>query len=370
MNAKLRMARFAVWLAVTAAAAGMALASPVGLSKVEWREGPQQGSGTLVLSFGGAAPRFEASAQPWGVEIRLENVSFEAAPFEGVRLVKEEWGTIVRVEKAGATLESVRAAGDTLTLRLGLAGQPAPASGSAYLIGVGDVLSLAVYKNQDLSGEFTVGPDGTVMLPLVGAVPAAGRTEATLTLELTRILEKDYLVDPKVTVTVKNYQSQFVYVTGSVARSSRVSLHPAMTLKDVLSEAGVALVPGQEIVLSRTGGSGEKIHLLSAELEAADAPVPKDGDVLSVQEPLYVFMQGEVRRQGRLVLAKGLTLLQAISMSEGLTDWASKREVRILRKAGDKTNEIRVNLNKVESRETPDPPLEANDVVLVKRRIL
>ena len=111
-------------------------------------------------------------------------------------------------------------------------------------------------------------------------------------------------------------------------------------------------------------------HLLSAELESSGAPLPEDGDVLSVQEPLYVFVQGEVRRPGRIALAKGLTLLQAIAMSEGLTDWASKREVRILRKSGEKNEEIRVNLNKVEAREMPDPPLVSNDIVLVKRRIL
>jgi polysaccharide biosynthesis/export protein len=370
MLVKLKAARIALVLALSIAAAGLAAAAPAGVSKVEWRQGSQQGTGTMILSFDAAAPRFEATARPWGLEIWLEGVALEAAPFEGLRLLKEGAGTRLRFEKAGATLDAVRVAGSVVTFTLGISGQPAPASGSGYLIGVGDVLSLAVYKNQDLSGEFTVGPDGTVTLPLVGAFPAAGRTEATLTQELTGILEKDYLVDPKVTVTVKTYQSQFVYVTGSVSRSSRVALHPAMTLKDVLSEAGVALVPGQEVVLSRTGGTGEKIHLLSAELEAAIAPLPQDGDVLTVQEPLYVFMQGEVRRSGRLALTKGMTLLQAIAMSEGLTDWASKREVRILRKNGEKTEEIRVNLKKVEARETPDPPLLANDVVLVKRRVL
>jgi len=307
--------------------------------------------------------------RPWGVEVWLEGVGFDAVPFEGVRLVKEAGGTRVRFERAGTALRTVRSAGSMMAFELGLAAAT-PDSSAGYPIGIGDVLSLTVYKNPDLSGDYTVGPDGTVTLPLVGAVPAAGRTALTFAQELTRALEKDYLVDPKVTVTVKTYQSQFVYVTGSVGRASRVALHPALTLKDVLSEAGVALLPGQEIVLTRTTGGGEKFHIGNVDLEGANAPALQDGDVLTVQEPRYVFLQGEIRRQGRLVLAKGMTLMQAISMSEGLTDWASKREVTILRRVGDATEKIAVDLRKVEARSVPDPPLQADDVIIVRRRIL
>jgi polysaccharide export outer membrane protein len=367
---KLKTARIATWLGLSVAAACLAAVATTGVSKVEFRQGPDQGSGTLVLRFDAAVPQFEAASEPWGVDVWLEGVSVDAVPFEGVRLVKEQGGTHVRFERAGTALEAVRVGANVVTLQLGLAAAMAPPSASGYVIGVGDQVTLQVYKNQDLSGDFTVGPDGTITLPLVGAVPAAGRSEGVLAQELTRVLGKDYLVDPKVTIAVKTYQSQFVYVTGAVNRASRVSLHPGMTLKDVLSEAGVALVSGQEIVLTRTGSGGDKVAINSADLELPDVPLPRDGDVLSVQEPLYVFMQGEVRRPGRLTLTKGMTLLQAISMSEGLTDWASKREIRILRKEGDSTEEISVNLRKVEGRQVEDPPLRANDVVLVKRRIL
>jgi polysaccharide export outer membrane protein len=101
-----------------------------------------------------------------------------------------------------------------------------------------------------------------------------------------------------------------------------------------------------------------------------DAFEPRDGDVLTVQEPRFVSIYGEVRRPSRVVLVPGLTLLQGITLAEGLTEWASKKEVRILRKGPNGPEEVLVNLNKVEEREIPDPVLQADDVVIVKRRFL
>jgi polysaccharide export outer membrane protein len=105
-------------------------------------------------------------------------------------------------------------------------------------------------------------------------------------------------------------------------------------------------------------------------LEAPDCPVPRDGDVLTVQEPGYVYVQGEVKRPSRLPYVPQMTLLHVITMVEGLTDWANKREVRILRTVGAETVEETVNLKRIEERKDPDPPVQAGDVILVRRRML
>jgi protein involved in polysaccharide export with SLBB domain len=65
-----------------------------------------------------------------------------------------------------------------------------------------------------------------------------------------------------------------------------------------------------------------------------------------------------------------MTLLQAIAMAEGLTEWANKKKIQILRKSGDGTEKLVVNLSAVERHEAPDPVLQPEDVIIVGRRTL
>jgi polysaccharide export outer membrane protein len=308
--------------------------------------------------------------EPGGLSVWLPEVAVGEIRAAGIRASAESGGTRLRIERPGAELRSVTLDAESVRILISRAAPTAMRSSSGYRIGVGDVVTVAVYKNADLSGDFPVAHDGTINLPLVGPVAASGVSDTDLAARIARILDRDFLIDPQVSVSIKTYQSQWVYVTGVVTRAVRIPLSPGMTMKDALSEAGVALSPGQVAVLTRVAGSGESLTLDAEALEARDCPAPRDGDVLTVSEPAYVFVQGEVRRPGRLPLTSNLTLLQAIAMSEGLTDWANKKEVVILRTLGRETVEETINLKKVEDRRVQDPPLKAGDQILVRRRVL
>jgi protein involved in polysaccharide export with SLBB domain len=82
---------------------------------------------------------------------------------------------------------------------------PAPLRflGSEYHAGAGDVLKVTVYGEPDLSGEFIIGPDGKIALPLIGAVPVAGQTLEMIPLTIAAAYRDGYLVDPKVSVELK-----------------------------------------------------------------------------------------------------------------------------------------------------------------------
>ncbi|HEX6851528.1 MAG TPA: polysaccharide biosynthesis/export family protein [Candidatus Polarisedimenticolaceae bacterium] len=365
MLCRVTIAATLVWIAVAVGAAAVAADEAPGAT-VRWESSPNGRSETLVVRFQGAAPHVDAALKAWGLELSFTGVEVAPPLPEGVRVEKDGARTRLRVERGGMTLSGFRVGASEVAFEVAVP-PPVAAGSAAYTIGVGDVLSVTVYKNADLSGEFPVTPEGTVAMPLVGPVRAAGMSEAAFSEALARILAEDYLVDPQVSASVKIYQSQFVYVTGAVPRSSRVAVRPGTTLRGVLSEAGVALAQGMTVELRRS--SGETSILDPAGL---DTVTPKDGDVLTVQEPRYVSVYGEVRRPNRILLTPGMTLLQAIAMAEGLTEWANKKEVRILRKAGTgaEADEVLVNLNKVEDRETADPQLQADDIVIVKRRFL
>lgn len=82
---------------------------------------------------------------------------------------------------------------------------PGRARAQEYTIRPGDVLHITVWGQDDLSKEYPVDDDGFVPFPLVGRVKASGLTTKMLAASLTQALEKDYLVNPQVLVSVKEY---------------------------------------------------------------------------------------------------------------------------------------------------------------------
>jgi polysaccharide biosynthesis/export protein len=111
-----------------------------------------------------------------------------------------------------------------------------PAS-SSYVIGVGDVLRITVWKEPDLTLDATVRLDGRITLPLLGDVEAAGRAPGQLAAALMAELEK-YMEKPRVTVAVSQANSARVYVVGQTMRPGEFPLTGRMTVLKALALAG------------------------------------------------------------------------------------------------------------------------------------
>ncbi len=355
---------------IVAVAAGAAphASDATTVTAIRWEASEGTAVKRLALTLSPRPDRVEVNAGADGVECFIAGARLSGTPPADVKTTVTGSGLRIVLGGAGAGVLGVSFGADRIVVSIA-AGSAASAADS-YRIGVGDLLTVHVYKNDDLTGDYTVSPEGTIQLPLVGAVSAAGRTEAELSQKLASILGGEFLVDPQVSVTVKTYQSQFVYVTGALANARRVALRPGMGLKGILADAGVALAPGQRIILKHTAdGTDDATTLTSADLDKSDAPQPVDGDVVTVQERDCYYIRGEIRKAGKFPLEPRMTLLQAITTAEGLTEWANHSDVRIRRAVDGGTTEIKVNLKRVEDRRDPDPELEPQDQILVKRRV-
>ena len=86
---------------------------------------------------------------------------------------------------------------------------------NTFVIGTGDVLSINVWKEADISRSIPVRPDGNISLPLVGEVQAAGRTPLKLEQEIAAKL-KNYISEPEVTVIVQQINSEKFNILGQV----------------------------------------------------------------------------------------------------------------------------------------------------------
>lgn len=115
------------------------------------------------------------------------------------------------------------------------------AAAKSYRIGVGDELKIQVWRNEELSGQVPVRPDGKISSPLVGDVVAAGLNTQELAKTISDKLAA-YVRNPEVTVIVTNPASadflRRVRATGAVRSPLSVSYRQGMTVMDLVLQAG------------------------------------------------------------------------------------------------------------------------------------
>lgn len=285
----------------------------------------------------------------------------------------------------------MRSRGRVSWLLLGLLlalSMPVPTGSQEYTIGPGDVLTITVWGQPDLSADYIVYPDGFAPFPLIGRVKASGLTSQQVATTLAGLLGKDYLVDPQVIVAVKSYLSQKVTILGEATRPGVFYLAGPTTLVDILSQAGgISKDAGKEILLvrdqrqaesaTRDGNSGvqrlniERIHAGSAaenlRVQAGDTifvatKPPENKDVIV---SYYVF--GEVRKPGAYPLDKETNVLEGITIAGGFTEKASPSRTRVIRMGPSGQQVVEVDMNDIIKRGRREKaiPLQANDVVVV-----
>ena len=163
-----------------------------------------------------------------------------------------------------------------------------------YRIGVGDSLSVNVWRNPDLSVAVPVRPDGKISVPLAGDVLVGEKTPEEVAAYITEQLRK-FIRDPYVTVIVTNmgsdaYRSR-VRVTGAVENPLSVPYRQGMTVLDMVLEAGGLsefAVPGKAILYRK---SGESLKIaLDRILQKGDLGTNfplQPGDVITVPERAF-----------------------------------------------------------------------------------
>jgi polysaccharide export outer membrane protein len=106
-----------------------------------------------------------------------------------------------------------------------------------FVIGIGDVLSISFWRDEKLSRDVLVRPDGHISLPLLNDIPAAGRTPEQLAGALSALAVK-FVTDPNVTVIVKEIHSRRVFVVGEVTTPGALQLIDDTTVLQALGMAG------------------------------------------------------------------------------------------------------------------------------------
>ncbi len=116
-------------------------------------------------------------------------------------------------------------------------GEAAGDFGPDYILGPGDVIDIAVWKDETLTKSVVVLPDGKISFPLIGEVKAAGRTLAQLKEEITRKISP-YAPNPTISMEVRQVNSLFIYIIGRVNGPGRFALNVNVDVLQALAMAG------------------------------------------------------------------------------------------------------------------------------------
>lgn len=249
----------------------------------------------------------------------------------------------------------------------------------SFTFGKGDVMSVSVYGEPDLSvDQIPVRPDGRISFPLIGDIQAENREVEAVKEDIrTKLLR--YLRAPRVAVIVREFNSLSYTIAGEVYDPGTFPLSTDVTLTQAVAGAG-GLLKGKD-----QGTTNELADLTHAFVARDGEYLPVDfvqlfrngdmrfdvklfpGDYIFIPSGLAkeVFIVGEVKKPDLFAFTEGTTVGTAITSAQGFTPEADLSRVHIIR--GTLTNpELYVlRLDKVLKGEARDMVLKAGDIVYI-----
>jgi polysaccharide export outer membrane protein len=250
----------------------------------------------------------------------------------------------------------------------------------AQAVGPNDLIAVSVYDAPELSRTIRIGTDGMIRLPMLKQlIKAEGLFPADLETAIAKALrEEQILVDPFVTVTIAEYHSRPISVSGAVKMPLVFQAEGPISLLEAIARAqGLSEVAGPEVLVSRSqpGPNGETVMLTRRVtvrnlINDADPAVNiklTGGEEIRVPEVSKIYVVGNVKRPGAFPVQNGseTTVLQMLALTEGLEQFSSKNAFIYRREANGGKNEIPVELDKILQRKSPDVPLIANDILYI-----
>lgn len=234
------------------------------------------------------------------------------------------------------------------------------AADQTYVLGLADVISVSVLGRKDFTSvEGRISEDGTIQLPYLGSVPAAGRTTATFTDQVAQALERGgFFVKPVVKVDIKSFASRYVTVLGEVGKPGLVPIDRPYRISEVLARVGGLKDSGSDyVVVRKPDGSSKKLwvkEVASGDLAADPYVAPGDRIYAPVADLFYI--SGAVTKPGEYKLTQDMTVRLAIARAGGVNALGSDKKVKLTRKGAKIVAKL-------------DMPLQPGDVIVIGERL-
>ena len=289
-----------------------------------------------------------------------------------------------------------------------------------YKLAPTDVIRISIEDAPELSGNYRISKDGKIPMKFLGAMYVEGKTPDEVCTIITEGLRDRYLKDPKVYVSVEQYNSRTFFIQGSVKTpgvyviEGQPSLFKLITIAGGLTEnhgsmayiiretkvnaeklekaragidqgkdqvkitGGTAPAPLAQAVEEKNAGAtgieGEsEYELITAQISGLykgrfeQNVFIKPNDLVYIPRTDVFFVAGEVKQPGQFTLREGTTLRQAISLAQGTFFRSAADRATIFRQdpATGKLNEVPVDVAAVMAGKKPDVLIMPNDVIMI-----
>jgi polysaccharide export outer membrane protein len=267
-----------------------------------------------------------------------------------------------------------------------------------YQVGPEDQLAIIIFGQEKLTRDLRVNGQGEIAMPLVGVVKVAGLTPSEVEKRLEELYNARFLVNPQITVTVKEYRHQRVAVTGAVAKPGSYEIIGPRTLLEVLSLAGgfsnlgsptgggaqagdvVDVIRHQnapDVAKTMKVGSSQPFtpktetlvidlrRLVSGQAPELNIPI-RNGDVIHVPFAGTAYVLGAVKKPGNIAVKENLTVTQAVALAGGIDPMLGTNSITIMRfDEQGKPISINTDLSSIIARNDEDLPVKNNDVLVI-----
>lgn len=240
-----------------------------------------------------------------------------------------------------------------------------------YQIQPGDTVRMTVFQEDILKTESLVGKNGTVSLPLIGAVKVSSLTTDQVEAEIKALYEADYLVKAHVNISVISFAQKFVTVGGEVSSPKMILLPEEATLDlhGAIAQAGGLLEnANQSAVIIRRASGVSSTH----DLRSSRSPKLSQGDTINVTRKALtsssVTITGLVQNPGSINYPKTgkLDVLTAIAKAGGMAHKADRKTAILKRFTGGKSRTFTIDLYSIEQGTAELLYLQPGDLVIVK----
>ncbi len=294
------------------------------------------------------------------------------------------------------------------------------ASDEDYQLAPSDVIRITIEDAPELSANYRINKSGTIPMKYLGTMSVAGKTTEEVSNMITVGLRDRYLKDPKVYVTVEQYNSRTFFVQGAVSRpgiyviEGRPSLFKLISVAgglvkdhgttayiireskvnpDKLEKARAGLDQGQDQAPNSNAKVSTPVTQAIDDAKARQAGVEGEPEyevftatigglyrgrfeqnmIIQPNDFVYIpptdvfFVAGEVKSPGQYTLREGTTLRQAMSLAQGTFFKSATSRAVIFRQdlATGKLTEVPVDVGAVMNGKSPDVPIQPNDVIMV-----
>lgn len=266
-----------------------------------------------------------------------------------------------------------------------------------YVIGRDDVLDITVWQSPDLTKSVTVQSDGTIDYPLLGSLTVAGITPIDLAKTVQEKLAQGYVKEPKVNVTVKEYNSKKILVFGEVGKPGLYKLRGEIPLLELLFMVGGANQSAKRMTIIRSpklpaaaayappstdlsmfegkGSSTTEASSMEVDLIAllskgdlAQNVMIKPGDTIYVSSGtgLRFYVLGQVQNPGPYEWVQDITVLEAIKAAGGVKEKGAPNRIRVRKNYNGHKEEIKVNvLDIMKGKKKDDIVIKPGDTIIV-----